>query len=131
MKAYYDQNRELILLFSLQTSSISGKSKGKEIIRGRSIPFGCNMSMIIRAQGNGISFACVLASRLRVTMLFASPPPPPPPPPPCKLSTLCKLADGLLVGPFISEFCSVQAWLLLYQREYPSQMRVHWWSPPD
>ena len=30
--------------FSLQTTSISGKSKGKEILRGRSIPFGCNMS---------------------------------------------------------------------------------------
>ena len=49
VKAYYDQNREII--FSLQTSSISGKSKGKEILQGRSIPFGCNMSMFIRAQG--------------------------------------------------------------------------------
>ena len=36
------------------------------------------------------------------------PTPPPPPPPPCKLTTLCNLADGLLVGPFISEFCCVQ-----------------------
>ena len=60
------------------------------------------ISKFIRAQGNGISFACVLASRLRFTMLSVSPPPP------CMLSTLCNLADGLLVGPFISEFCCVQ-----------------------
>ena len=34
------------------------------------------ISKFIRAQGNGISFACVLASRLRFTMLSVSPPPP-------------------------------------------------------
>ena len=76
VKAYYDQNRELHD-FSLQTSLISGKSKGKEILRGRSIPFGCNrpMSKFIHAQGNGISFACVFASQC-----YLHPPPPPPPP---------------------------------------------------
>ena len=65
--------------FSLQTSSISGKSKGLE---KKSYEVGVYLlgaiSKFIRAQGNGISFACVLASRLRFTMLFASPPPPPP-----------------------------------------------------
>ena len=63
------------------------------------------ISKFIRAQGNGISLINLrvfFASRLRFTMLFVSPPPP------CKLSTLCNLADGLLVGPFISEFCCVQ-----------------------
>ena len=102
VKAYYDQNRELIL--ASKQAQYQANPKEKKSYEVGVYLLGA-ISKFIRAQGNGISFACVLASRLRFTMLFAFPPPPPPPP--CKLSTLCNLADGLLVGPFISEFCSV------------------------
>ena len=97
VKAYYDQNRELIL--ASKQAQYQANPKEKKSYEVGVYLLGA-ISKFIRAQGNGISFACVLASRLRFTMLFASPPP-------CKLSTLCNLADGLLVEPFISEFCSV------------------------
>ena len=96
MKAYYDQNRELILA--------SKQAKGKEILRGRSIPFGAICPSLFTRKGtvNPVRVFLRVVCELQI-MLFASPPAPPQ----CKLSTLCKLADGLLVGPFIREFCSM------------------------
>ena len=43
--------------------------------------------------------------------IFAPPPPPPPPPPVSKLSKMTGPTD-LLVGPFISEFCSMPTMVL-------------------
>ena len=70
VKAYYDQNRELILASKQAQYQANPKEK-------KSYEVGVYLlgAVFIRAQGNGISFACVLASRLRFTMLFASPPP--------------------------------------------------------
>ena len=101
VKAYYDQNRELIL--ASKQAQYQANPKEKKSYEVGVYLLGA-ISKFIRAQGNGISFACVLAI---YNVICIPPPPPPPPPPPCKLSTLCNLADGLLVGPFISEFCSV------------------------
>ena len=78
VKAYYDQNRELIL--ASKQAQYQANPKEKKSYEVGVYLLGA-ISKFIRAQGNGISFACVLASRLRFTMLFASPPPPPPPPP--------------------------------------------------
>ena len=76
VKAYYDQNRELIL--ASKQAQYQANPKEKKSYEVGVYLLGA-ISKFIRAQGNGISFACVLASRLRFTMLFASPPPPPPP----------------------------------------------------
>ena len=68
--------------FSLQTSSISGKSKGIEILRGRSIPFGCNMSiscLYSRARERYILCECSCKSSAIYNVICISPPPPPPP----------------------------------------------------
>ena len=75
VKAYYDQNRTD---FSLQTSSISGKSKGKEILRGRSIPFGCNIQVYSRARERYILCVCSCKSSAIYNVICIPPPPPPP-----------------------------------------------------
>ena len=74
MKSYYDQNRELILASKQAQYQANPKEK---ISYEVGVYLLGAISKFIRAQGNGISFACVLASRLRFTMLFASPPLPP------------------------------------------------------
>ena len=68
--------------FSLQTSSISGKSKRKEILRGRNIPFGCNMIIQVysRARKRYILCVCSCESSAIYNVICI---PPPPPPPPC------------------------------------------------
>ena len=64
--------------FSLQTSSISGKSKGKEILRGRSIPFGCNIQVYSRARKRYILCVCSGKSSAIYNVICIPPPPPPP-----------------------------------------------------
>ena len=61
--------------FSLQTSSISGKSKGKEILRGRSIPFGCNIQVYSRARERYILCVCSCKSSAIYNVICIPPPP--------------------------------------------------------
>ena len=62
--------------FSLQTSSISGKSKGKDILRGRSIPFGCNIQVYSRARERYILCVCSCKSSAIYNVICIPPLPP-------------------------------------------------------
>ena len=81
MKAYYDQNRELILASKQARNQANPKAKRvisrktnsrrKRNLRGRGvcmqcIPFGCNLSNFIHAQGTGILSAFVNVTILKL-----------------------------------------------------------------
>ena len=94
--------------FSLQTSSISGKSKRKEILRGRNIPFGCNMIIQVYSRARKRYILCVCSCESSAIYNVICIPPPPPPPPPM-YAQYAMQAGRWPVGRtiYISEFCSV------------------------
>ena len=101
VKAYCNQNRELNL--ASKQAQYQANPKEKKSYEVGVYRLGAICPSLFTRKGTVYPLRVFLQSSASYNVICTPPPPPPPP----QLSTLCKLADGLLalVGLFISEFC--------------------------